>query len=268
MSRACVKVGTPASAASPATWRYSSGSVAGAYPTSTPMPSAPSARSADSRASMAVICWGVAGRCQASLARLARNVASLPSRADPGDGLHPGQRPGRGEAVVDGPALGRRAPVRGLHRGDACFQLKRGGDAIQGLQRKAGDVVHVTVQIDEPGRDHEACDVEVRLGAGQGVTDLGDLAAGDRDILHGIQAGFGIDHAPAAQHDVRPAHRAPPQSGQRGHTFGRDLARRPGESAYGEGFTTSALPPPRRTGSAMASERPRPRIASAVASPG
>ena len=64
----------------------------------------------------------------------------------------------------------------------------------------------MTVQINEPGRHHEARHVEVSLGAGQGVTDLRDLAAGDRDILHRIQAGFGIDHAPAAQHDVRLAH--------------------------------------------------------------
>ena len=33
----------------------------------------------------------------------------------------------------------------------------------------------MTVQVDEPGRHHEACDVEVSPGAGQGVTDLGDL---------------------------------------------------------------------------------------------
>ena len=64
----------------------------------------------------------------------------------------------------------------------------------------------MTVQINEPGRHHEAGDVEVRVGAGQGVPDLGDRAAGDRDILHRVQARFGIDHAPAAQHDVRLAH--------------------------------------------------------------
>jgi hypothetical protein len=40
------------------------------------MPSAPSARSADSASSIALICPGSAGRCQRGSARLARNALS------------------------------------------------------------------------------------------------------------------------------------------------------------------------------------------------
>ena len=47
------------------------------------MPSAPPARSADSRARIAVTSAGSARRCQAGLAMLARNVSSLPSIGTP-----------------------------------------------------------------------------------------------------------------------------------------------------------------------------------------
>ena len=75
-SRACVNVGMPARAASAATIRYSSGLTPGAYPSSTPMPSAPSARSADSASMIAATCSGEAARCQRRSPRLARNPSS------------------------------------------------------------------------------------------------------------------------------------------------------------------------------------------------
>ncbi len=49
-----------------------------------------------------------------------------------------------------------------------------------------------------------------------------------------------------------------PGDGRRAHS----------KTPYLRGFTTSALPPPRRTGSAAASNSPRPRSWIAVASPG
>ena len=83
MSLACVNVGAPASAARPATCRYSPGLAAGAYPMSTPMPSAPSARSPDSRPSMAVTSAGVASRCHSLAAMLPSSVPSRPSGVRP-----------------------------------------------------------------------------------------------------------------------------------------------------------------------------------------
>ena len=47
------------------------------------MPSAPSARSAESRARRAAICPGAAGRCQPGLAMLARNADRLASGSIP-----------------------------------------------------------------------------------------------------------------------------------------------------------------------------------------
>ena len=153
------------------------------------MPSAPSARSADSRASMAVTSAGVAARCHAGPAMLARNVPSLPSSAMPGDGLHPGQRPGRGEAVVDRPALGRGAPVGGVHRRDARFQLERGGDAVQGLQPQPGDVLTWLCRSMNPAvTTRPATSSSARAGR-QAVPTCGDPAAGDRDVRHRVQAG-------------------------------------------------------------------------------
>ncbi len=55
-----------------------------------------------------------------------------------------------------------------------------------------------------------------------------------------------------------------PDAGQPAPRPGRGSAERHLEL----GFTTSALPPPSLTGSAIASARPRPSICSAVASPG
>ena len=207
-SRAWVKVGRPASAASSATRRYSAGLAAGAYPSRTPMPSAPSARSADNRASKAVTCAGSAGRCQAGSEMRAMKRVQAGVRRQASHRLHPGQRPGGGETVVDRPSLCGGAAVGVGDRGDARLELQRGGDAVHGLQPQAAEVADVTVQVDESGR-HDLprhVDIDQRPAAVRSRSPRSGPPR-DGDVPHRVQPRFGIDHPAAAQHQVPVAHR-------------------------------------------------------------
>ena len=130
------------------------------------MPSAPSARSSASRASSALTWAGSAGRCQAGSEMRGHERAQAGVGRQSGHRLHPGQRPGGGEAVVDRPALLRGPAVRLGHRGDAGLELQRGGHPVQGLQPQAAQVADVAVQVDEPGRHHLAGHVHVAPATG------------------------------------------------------------------------------------------------------
>ena len=128
-------------------------------------------------------------------------------RRQAADRLHPGQRPGGGETVVDRPALGGGAAVGVGDRGDACLELQRGGDAVHGLQPQAAQIADVAVQVDEPGRHHLARHVYIGRRGGQSVPIAAIRPCATRDVPHRVQPRFGIDHPAAAQHQVPVAHR-------------------------------------------------------------
>ena len=60
----------------------------------------------------------------------------------------------------------------------------------------------MAVQVDEPGRHDMASDVELVRGWPERVADLGDPAAGDRDVGNLVAGRFRVDDAAAAQDDV------------------------------------------------------------------
>jgi hypothetical protein len=86
-SRAWVKVGTPAAEASAATATYSSGVVPGAYPSSRPIPSAPSAMSDSRILRTRPISVGVAARCHRGSPRLAHGGSTEPPALTPASTL-------------------------------------------------------------------------------------------------------------------------------------------------------------------------------------
>ena len=108
----------------------------------------------------------------------------------PGHGLHPGQRPGGGETVVDRPALVRGAAVRLGHRGDAGLEFQRRGHPVHGLQAQAAQVADVAVQVDEPRRHYLArhVDVATRNAGRQARSDGCDPVGRNGHVAHGVQA--------------------------------------------------------------------------------
>ena len=86
------------------------------------------------------------------------------------------------------------------------FELERCGDTVEHPQPQSGDLVGVTMQVDEPGCHHLARDVQVNRGGQEPVPDLGDLLTGNRYVTDVVQPGLGIDHPPSAQDDVRTVH--------------------------------------------------------------
>jgi hypothetical protein len=73
-----------------------------------------------------------------------------------------GLRPGGGEAVVQHPPGRGGLSVGAVDRHEAGLELEAGGHAVERLQPLPGDRLRVAVQIDEPGPDHEAGDVDDR----------------------------------------------------------------------------------------------------------
>ena len=78
-----MNVGSPLAAASAATRRYSPGDAPGAYPTSRPIPSAPSATSASSSPRTRPISAAEAARRHRGSARLANSGPIEPSNVTP-----------------------------------------------------------------------------------------------------------------------------------------------------------------------------------------
>jgi hypothetical protein len=64
----------------------------------------------------------------------------------------------------------------------------------------------VTVQIDEPCRDHLAGDVSLLPARRQASADRRHPVAPDGHIAHRVQARFRIDDRPAAKHHVILSH--------------------------------------------------------------
>ena len=57
----------------------------------------------------------------------------------------------------------------------------------------------MTVQVDEPGRHHQARGVHLSGRRGQAGTDLRDPARADGHVGDGVEPGLRIDYAAAAQ---------------------------------------------------------------------
>ena len=144
----------------------------------------------------------------------AQDLGQRAARREPGDLGHPGLCPRGGEAVVDRPPLGRDRPVGGRHRAGSRLQLQRGRDPVQRLQAQSGQVADVAVEVDESRRHHQTRGVHLGARSGQAGTDLRDPARSDGDVGDGVEPGLRIDHAAAAQHDLRFGH--PPAPLQRG----------------------------------------------------
>ncbi len=66
-----------------------------------------------------------------------------------------------------------------------------------GLRRLA-----VRVEVDEPGRDDQARDVDVNAAVERRRRDGGDASAGDTDVAHRVEAGLGIEDPASVQNDV------------------------------------------------------------------
>src|SRR5580704_10546521 len=127
-----------------------------------------------------------------------------------GHGLHAGECPRGGEPVVDRAPLGGCMAVGGFDGADAGFEFQRGRDSIQSANPQPGNVHRVAVQVDESSCHNVASDVEVERGWPERFADLGDAAAGERDVDDLVATGFGIDDPAGPQHDVVDGHRRVP----------------------------------------------------------
>ena len=114
---------------------------------------------------------------------------------------HPRRPVRRCGAEVDAPGtLALRVPL--VDRERPALELERRRYAVANLQVAAERIMAVGMQVDEPGRDDQARDIDhFRATQGPG-RDRRDLRAADPDIHHRVQARFRIHDPAVAKHQV------------------------------------------------------------------
>ena len=199
-SRTWVYVGAPAAAASRATALNSAGSEWGAYPISTPIPSAPFGKFGAEQVQPLREFGGRGGALPGGFAEdgergLQRRVGHHPQQH-----LGPGCSPRGGEAEVQRPTGRGRLRVRSLDRHQAGLEVERGRHPVHRLQPLTRDRVHVAVQIDEAGADDEAGHIDDRgaVRRGQVGADSTDRRAIHEHVRDAVEAGPRVDHPTAA----------------------------------------------------------------------
>ena len=106
-----------------------------------------------------------------------------------------------GDAEVDQRLpLPLRVPAVDVGRADLELQGRR--HAVGRLQGVIGGILAVRMQVDEPGRYHEAPHVEDRPAAQVALGDGLDPTAVDADRADRVELRFRVDHTPVQKDDV------------------------------------------------------------------
>ena len=112
----------------------------------------------------------------------------------------------RGDVAGGGAVVDERVSLLGIEKlfdvGSADFHFERGGDAVEGFDALAGEILAVLVQVDEAGSDDEAGGVDDAASSERGGGDAGDFSVADADVADGVEGSLGVDDAAAFEHKI------------------------------------------------------------------
>ena len=111
-------------------------------------------------------------------------------------------QPSRRVAVVDRPSLllvlSQQLP--GPHR--ARLQVEGRGHPVHGLETESRWCLSVTVQVYEPGTEHQTGHIQHLVSLSLAGPDKGDLASGHANVPDLIETGLRVDHPGADEQGV------------------------------------------------------------------